>query len=56
MLMQRERHTLPHPVFRRAALAVPVGVFTLALITGCPWLALLGFILSIILFAATLYR
>ena len=50
VLMQRERRPVPVPVIRRACVAIPVGIFTIGLVTACPWLFALAAIVAVVLF------
>ncbi len=45
LFMQRDYHQLPQPVFKRACVAVAVGLFTIGLILGCTPLTILSVVL-----------
>jgi hypothetical protein len=45
LFMQRDYEHLPQPVFRRACVAVAVGLFTIGLVLGCTPLTILSVIL-----------
>jgi hypothetical protein len=47
--MQRERQPLPLPVLRRACIAIPVGIFTIGLVTGCPWVIIIAAVVAVIM-------
>lgn len=48
-LMHRERQPLPMPVLRRACVAIPVGIFTIGLVTGCPWVIVVAAVVAVIM-------
>lgn len=47
--MHRERQPLPMPVLRRACVAIPVGIFTIGLVTGCPWVIVVAAVVAVIM-------